>query len=98
MSVTDEFLSNNAVYARSFKGPLPLPPGKHVAVVACMDARLDVYRLLGISEGEAHVGAQRGRGYHRRWDPLAGNQSAVTGHQGNHRDSPHRLRDADFHR
>jgi carbonic anhydrase len=55
MSVTDEFLSNNAVYASSFKGPLPLPPGKHVAVVACMDARLDVYRLLGISEGEAHV-------------------------------------------
>jgi carbonic anhydrase len=55
MSVTDEFLSNNAAYASSFKGPLPLPPGKHVAVVACMDARLDVYRMLGISEGEAHV-------------------------------------------
>ena len=55
MSVTEEFLSNNAAYARSFKGPLPLPPGKHVAVVACMDARLDVYRMLGISEGEAHV-------------------------------------------
>jgi carbonic anhydrase len=55
MSVTDEFLSNNAAYASSFKGPLPLPPSKHVAVVACMDARLDVYRMLGISEGEAHV-------------------------------------------
>lgn len=55
MSVTDEFLSNNAAYASSFEGPLPLPPGKHVAVVACMDARLDVYRMLGISEGEAHV-------------------------------------------
>jgi carbonic anhydrase len=55
MSVTNEFLSNNAAYASSFKGPLPLPPGKHVAVVACMDARLDVYRMLGISEGEAHV-------------------------------------------
>lgn len=55
MSVTEEFLSNNAAYARSFKGPLPLPPGKHVAVVACMDARLDVYRMLGIDEGEAHV-------------------------------------------
>jgi carbonic anhydrase len=55
MSVTDEFLSNNAAYASSFKGPLPLPPSKHVAVVACMDARLDVYRMLGIGEGEAHV-------------------------------------------
>jgi carbonic anhydrase len=54
-SVTDEFLSNNAAYASSFEGPLPLPPSKHVAVVACMDARLDVYRMLGISEGEAHV-------------------------------------------
>jgi carbonic anhydrase len=46
---------HNAAYASSFKGPLPLPPSKHVAVVACMDARLDVYRMLGISEGEAHV-------------------------------------------
>jgi carbonic anhydrase len=55
MSVTNEFLSNNAAYASAFEGPLPLPPGKHVAVVACMDARLDVYRMLGISEGEAHV-------------------------------------------
>ena len=36
-------------------GPLPLPPGKNVAVVACMDARLDVYRILGLNDGEAHV-------------------------------------------
>jgi carbonic anhydrase len=35
--------------------PLPLPPAKHVAVVACMDARLDVYRILGLQEGEAEV-------------------------------------------
>jgi carbonic anhydrase len=55
MSVTDELLANNARYAESFSGPLPLPPSKHVAVVACMDARLDVYRALGIHEGEAHV-------------------------------------------
>ena len=55
MSVTDEFLSNNAAFATSFRGPLPLPPSRHVAVVACMDARLDVYRMLGIGEGEAHV-------------------------------------------
>jgi carbonic anhydrase len=55
MSVTDELLTNNARYAESFTGPLPLPPAKHLAVVACMDARLDVYRILGLKEGEAHV-------------------------------------------
>src|SRR5919206_3682833 len=55
MSVTDEYLANNAAYASTFTGPLPLPPSKHVAVVACMDARLDVYRLLGLGDGEAHV-------------------------------------------
>ncbi|SEO45464.1 beta-class carbonic anhydrase [Trujillonella endophytica] len=55
MSVTDELLENNARYAETFSGPLPLPPAKHVAVLACMDARLDVYRALGLAEGEAHV-------------------------------------------
>ena len=55
MTVTDELLANNAEYAASFSGPLPLPPAKGLAVVACMDARLDVYRILGLKEGEAHV-------------------------------------------
>ncbi len=55
MTVTDELLANNADYAASFEGPLPLPPAKHVAVVACMDARLNVYGALGLNEGEAHV-------------------------------------------
>jgi carbonic anhydrase len=55
VSVTDELLANNSRYAETFSGPLPMPPGKHVAVVACMDARLDVYRILGLNEGEAHV-------------------------------------------
>jgi carbonic anhydrase len=55
MSVTDEYLKNNEAYAGNFHGPLPLPPSKHVAVVACMDARLDVYRILGLGDGEAHV-------------------------------------------
>ena len=55
MSVTDEYLKNNEAYAAGFTGPLPLPPSKHVAVVACMDARLDVYRILGLADGEAHV-------------------------------------------
>ena len=56
MSVADELLRNNEVYARSFdKGELPLPPAKGVAVVACMDARLDLHGLLGLSEGDAHL-------------------------------------------
>ena len=55
MTVTDDLLANNAEYAASFSGPLPMPPGKGVAVLACMDARLDVYRLLGLQEGDAHV-------------------------------------------
>ncbi|GLY37714.1 carbonic anhydrase [Amycolatopsis sp. NBRC 101858] len=55
MSVTDELLANNADYAARFTGPLPLPPAKHVAVLACMDARINVYGVLGLNEGEAHV-------------------------------------------
>ncbi|CUU54606.1 carbonic anhydrase [Parafrankia irregularis] len=56
MSATDDLLANAAVYARDFdKGDLPLPPALGVAVVACMDARLNVYGLLGLSEGQAHV-------------------------------------------
>lgn len=55
MSVVDGFLENNRAYAAEFQGGLPVPPQKKVAVVACMDARLDVYRLLGLKLGEAHV-------------------------------------------
>jgi len=55
MTATDDLLANNAEYAASFTGPLPLPPAKGLAVLACMDARLDVYRLLGLNAGEAHV-------------------------------------------
>src|SRR5215469_14953535 len=55
MTATDEYLANNARYAEGFSGPLPMPPSKHVAVVACMDARLNVYGLLGLNDGEAHV-------------------------------------------
>ena len=55
MPVTDEYLANNAEYAKSFTGPLPLPPSRQVAVVACMDARLNVYGILGLGDGEAHV-------------------------------------------
>jgi len=56
MSVTDDLLRNNEAYAENFdKGDLPLPPAKKVAVVACMDARLDVHGLLGLALGDAHV-------------------------------------------
>lgn len=55
MSVTDELVANNERYAAQFHGPLPLPPGRHLTVVACMDARLNVYAMLGLAEGEAHV-------------------------------------------
>jgi carbonic anhydrase len=56
MSTTDELLANNEAYVASFdKGDLPMPPGKKLAVVACMDARLDVHAMLGLHEGDAHV-------------------------------------------
>jgi carbonic anhydrase len=56
MSVTDELLKHNERYASDFgKGELPSPPAKKVAVVACMDARIIVSRVLGLEEGDAHV-------------------------------------------
>jgi carbonic anhydrase len=56
MSVTDELLANADRYAEAFdRGELPMPPAKRVAVLACMDARLNPYGLLGLSEGDAHV-------------------------------------------
>jgi carbonic anhydrase len=56
VSVTDELLANNDAYAESFdQADLPLPPAKKLAVVACMDARLNVYKILGLDDGDAHV-------------------------------------------
>lgn len=56
MTVTDELLANNSRYARSFTdGDRPVTPAKHLAVVACMDSRLDVHALLGLALGEVHV-------------------------------------------
>lgn len=55
-TITDELLRNSETYAAAFdKGHLGLPPAKKVAVVACMDARLNPYGLLGLREGDAHV-------------------------------------------
>ncbi len=63
MTVTDDLLGNAGRYAAGFgKGDLPLPPGLGVAVVACMDARLNPYGLLGLSEGDAHVIRNAGGG------------------------------------
>jgi carbonic anhydrase len=57
MSNTDQLLANNGSYVQNFgdKAELPLPPGRKTAVVACMDARLNVYGALGLKEGDAHV-------------------------------------------
>jgi carbonic anhydrase len=56
MSTTDELVANAEAYANSFdKGDLPLPPARKIAVLACMDARLNPYGLLGLKEGDAHV-------------------------------------------
>ncbi|PZS14267.1 MAG: carbonic anhydrase [Solirubrobacterales bacterium] len=56
MTAVDELVQNNERYAEGFdKGELPMPPAKGVAVVACMDARLHVSKLLGLEEGEAHI-------------------------------------------
>lgn len=55
--VLDEVLAANAAYAASFgdKGKLPMPPGRHFAVLTCMDARLDPAKFAGLAEGDAHV-------------------------------------------
>jgi carbonic anhydrase len=56
MTATDDLLANNEAYAAAFdKADLPVPPAKKVAIIACMDARLNVYGALGLTEGDAHV-------------------------------------------
>jgi carbonic anhydrase len=55
MSIIDECLVHNEDFARNFEGPLPLVPQRHLAVVACMDSRIDVFACLGLHLGEAHV-------------------------------------------
>jgi carbonic anhydrase len=63
MSATDELVANSQAYAKGFdKGDLPLPPAKKVAVLACMDARLNLYGIFGLREGDAHVIRNAGGG------------------------------------
>jgi carbonic anhydrase len=55
--ILDEVLAANTKYAESFgdKGNMPLPPGRHFAILTCMDARLDPAKYAGLAEGDAHV-------------------------------------------
>ena len=56
MSQIDELVANNEAYAQKFdRGELPLPPARKIAIIACMDARVSPYALLGLREGDAHV-------------------------------------------
>ena len=54
-SAIDRYLAHNRAHEDLLPRDLPSPPADHVAVVTCMDARLDVYRVLGLSSGQAHV-------------------------------------------
>ena len=99
MTVTDELLHNAESYAAGFdKGALPMPPGAKVAIVACMDARLNPYGLLGLKEGDAHVIRNAGGVITADRDSLAGHLPAPARHRGDHPHPPHRLRHADLHR
>lgn len=55
MGVTDQLVTNNKAYAADYTPDLPLPPRLHLAVVACMDSRLDVFAMLGLELGDAHI-------------------------------------------
>ena len=55
MAVTDQLLRNNAAYAATYTPDLPLPPRLHLAVVSCMDSRLDTFAMLGLELGDAHI-------------------------------------------
>ena len=55
MSAVDDYVRNNEEYARTYVGGQPSPPAQHVVIVACMDSRMNIYRMLGLNDGEAHV-------------------------------------------
>jgi carbonic anhydrase len=61
MSVIDELLDNNRRYAETFVGMVPIRPAKRLAVVACMDSRIDVHALLGLQVGDAHIILRKSR-------------------------------------
>ena len=98
MTVTDELLANNARYAETFAGPLPLPPAKHVAVAGLHGRPARRLRAARPERGRRARHPQRRRRRHRRRDPLAGDQPAAARHHGDRAHPPHRLRDAHLHR
>ncbi len=55
MGIADELIANNRAYATAYVPDRPLPPRRRLAVVACMDSRLDVFAMLGLEVGDAHV-------------------------------------------
>ncbi|WP_062070921.1 beta-class carbonic anhydrase [Demequina sediminicola] len=55
MGIADELVENNTRYAAEYTPDRPLPPRRQLAVVACMDSRLDVFALLGLEVGDAHI-------------------------------------------
>ena len=83
---------------RSTGGDLPLPPARHVAVLACMDARLNVFGLLGPAGGRRPCDPERRRRRHRRRDPLDRDLATAARDEGDHPDPPHRLRHAHVQR
>ena len=98
MTVIDELLGNAEAYSASFdKGDLPLPPAKRVAILACMDARLNPYGAARPQRGRRARDPQRRRRHHRRRDPIARDLAAAARDRGDHADPSHRLRDADLH-
>jgi carbonic anhydrase len=54
-SVTDEFLAAALAHEADFPGPRAVVPAKHITIVTCMDSRIDVFRIFGLDEGDAHV-------------------------------------------
>ena len=98
MSATDQFLQNNGKYAEGFaKGQLPLPPATGVAVVACMDARLHVSKILGLEEGDAHIIRNAGGVVTDDEIRSLAISQHLLGDDRDHPDPPHRLRDAHLH-
>ena len=97
--ILDEVLAANAKYAENFgdKGNLPLPPGRHFAILTCMDARLDPAKYAGLAEGDAHV-IQCWRSSERRRHPVPGDFVQTPRHPRMVCNSPHRLRDAAVHK
>jgi hypothetical protein len=99
MSAIDEFLKNNEAFAEGFdKGDLPLPPAMKVAIVACMDARLNPYPILGLSIGDAHVIRNAGGVITDDEIRSLAISQHLLGTEGIHADPSHRLRDAHLQR